>query len=90
VKPQFLEAAAVEALPTFNLCLGSLTDIRTIGVTGRPLPSAREVSTSVLALATKRDLSTTLTGMHMTWGQFIAHDLTHVPLTPPVSHSLKL
>ncbi|KAF6034053.1 hypothetical protein EB796_007635 [Bugula neritina] len=64
---------------------GSLTDIRTIGVTGRPLPSAREVSTGVLELATKRDLSTTLTGMHMTWGQFIDHDLTHVPLTPPMN-----
>ena len=68
-------------------CAGSKTDIRTIGRTGRPLPSTRRVSTAIHALATEKDLSKTLTTMHMTWGQFIDHDMTHVPLTPPVSLS---
>ena len=59
--------------------------MRTIGVTNRPLPSTRKVSTAIHILATNNDLSKTLTTMHMTWGQFIDHDMTHVPLTPPVS-----
>ncbi|XP_067948302.1 myeloperoxidase-like [Watersipora subatra] len=64
---------------------GSKTDIRTIGVTGRPLPSARKVSTAIHRIATKNDLSTKLSTMHMTWGQFIDHDMTHVPLTRPMT-----
>lgn len=63
---------------------GSKTDIRKTGVTGQPLPSARKVSTEIHRLATKQQLSKILTHMHMTWGQFIAHDMTHIPLTPPV------
>ena len=59
---------------------------RTKGVRGRPLPSTRKVSTTIHSLLYRRDLAKAkLTVMHMTWGQFIDHDLSHLPMPPMVS-----
>ena len=64
---------------------GTRNDIRQVGKKGRLLPSTREVSTSIHTLSTERDFSPTLTVMHMLWGQFIDHDITHTPLVSMVS-----
>ena len=66
----------------------SLTDNqskpRTKASDGHPLSSARRISTALNALANSTDLSTTLTHMHMLWGQFLDHDISLTPLTDRV------
>ncbi|KAK7084497.1 hypothetical protein SK128_008778 [Halocaridina rubra] len=46
---------------------------------GRPLPSGRQVSTSINMKSNKE--SSSLTILHMTFGQFIDHDITSTPVS---------
>ncbi|XP_067948146.1 eosinophil peroxidase-like [Watersipora subatra] len=59
----------------------SRDDARKVGEKGFNLPSARKVSTTLHKEAVETDFSSSLTSMHMLWGQFIDHDFT---LTPQV------
>ena len=72
------------------LPIGTNNKLRVTGVTGKPLPSTRKVSTTIHELATEKDLSVKLTNMHMLWGQFIDHDLGHTPLVPKVTLRFQL
>ncbi|XP_066945856.1 peroxidase-like [Macrobrachium rosenbergii] len=48
-------------------------------VTGRPLPSARMISSKVVLH--QHDVYENLTILIMQWGQFLDHDVTHTPIT---------
>ncbi|XP_068216250.1 peroxidase-like [Palaemon carinicauda] len=52
---------------------------RQLSVTGQPLPSAREISSTVVLH--QPDVYENLTILIMQWGQFLDHDITHTPIT---------
>ena len=79
------KAIAMQTVPEKkHVCNTQLGQVRSKSVQGGDLPSPRKISTTIHKLASNKDLDHHLTSMHMLWGQFIDHDISHTPFVPKV------
>ena len=64
----------------FSVYFAGIDSPRKNGVLGKPLPSARVVSNKIHRPSGRTSFDPHLTVMHMSFGQFLDHDIVATPL----------